>query len=351
MSSFEYNALPGRVVFGAGKFATLADEVTKLGVRNVLVICSSSQGDLAEQAATLLGNKAVGIFARATMHVPVEIANEARNEAQRLKADCCLVIGGGSTIGLGKAIALESSMPVVAIPTTYSGSEMTPIWGLTENKVKRTGRDMRVLPKTVIYDPLLTLSLPAVISATSGINAIAHCVEALYAEYANPVISLMCEEGIRALGQSLPTIVKEPDNVEARSQACYGAWLAGIALGSVGMALHHKLCHTLGGSFNLPHAPVHTVILPHVTRYNEKAAPEAMARIAKALGTDDAAGGLFDLARSVGAKLSLQDLGMKESDLDKAAELATTNAYYNPRPVTLVPVRALLQSAWEGTRP
>jgi alcohol dehydrogenase class IV len=285
------------------------------------------------------------------MHVPVEVARAAREEAERAGADGCVAVGGGSTTGLAKAIALASPLPILAIPTTYAGSEMTPIWGLTEGGVKRTGRDLRVLPRTVIYDPELTLTLPAALSATSGMNAIAHCVEALYSKDANPVISLMSEEGIRALAASLPAIVRQSADLEARSQALYGAWLAGCALGAVGMALHHKLCHTLGGAFNLPHAETHTVILPHAAAYNAPAAPEAMSRVARALGRDAAPQGLYDLAASLGAPSSLRELGMPEEGLDRAADLAVENPYYNPRPVTRGGIRALLENAFHGGPP
>jgi alcohol dehydrogenase class IV len=228
---------------------------------------------------------------------------------------------------------------------------MTPIWGLTEKGRKTTGRDPRVLPKTVLYDPSLTLTMSPMLSATSGMNSIAHCVEALYAEHANPIISMMAEDGIRALGESLPVVVKEPGNLEARSKALYGAWLGGISLGAVGMALHHKLCHTLGGTYNLPHAETHTVVLPHATAYNAPAAPLAMARVARALASGSAAEGLYDLAASLGAPLSLAAIGMKADALDQAAEIAVENPYYNPRPVTKDGIRALLQSAFEGRRP
>jgi len=285
------------------------------------------------------------------MHVPIEIAQQAREEAARLGADCCVAVGGGSTTGLGKAIALTSSLPILAIPTTYAGSEMTPIWGITEGGRKTTGRDPRVLPKTVLYDPTLTVTMPTQLSVTSAINAMAHCVEALYAKDANPIISLLAEDGIRSFAQSLPGIVKNPDDLNSRSKALYAAWLGGVSLGAVGMALHHKLCHTLGGTFNLPHAETHTVLLPHATAYNAPAVPEAMHRINAALGTRGAPQGLFDLAKSLGASLTLKEIGMKESDLDKAAEIAVQNPYYNPRPITKEGIRSLLQSAYEGRRP
>lgn len=351
MLGFVYEALPGRVVFGVGALDRLPDEVTRLGAEKALVLCTPEQTDQAREVADRLAGRAVGVYAKAVMHVPIETAEGARTEARRLGADCCVAVGGGSTIGLGKAIALESALPIIAVPTTYAGSEMTPIWGLTEGGVKRTGRDPRVLPKTVIYDPTLTKSLPAFISGPSGMNAIAHAVEALYAENANPIVSMMAEDSIRALGESLPVVVREPDNMEARAQALYGAWLAGTALGTVGMALHHKLCHTLGGSFNLPHAEVHTVVLPYAAAYNRDATPEAMGRIARALNGRDAPSALYDLSKRIGNKLALKDIGMSESDLDKAAEIATQNPYYNPRPVTKDGIRALLGAAFEGQQP
>jgi len=351
MLDFTYDTLPSRVVFGVGALDRLADEVDRLGAAKVLVLCTPSGRARGENIAGRLGGRVVGIYDKAVMHVPAETAAAAQEEARRLGADCCVAAGGGSTIGLGKAIALDGGLPVIAVPMTYAGSEMTPIWGLTEGGVKRTGRDPRVLPKTVIYDPALTVSLPASVSGPSGINAIAHCVEALYAGDGNPITSLMAEEGIRSLSKGLQIVIETPDDLDARSLALYGAWLAGATLGVVSVGLHHKLCHTLGGSFNLPHAEVHAVILPHAVAYNSVAAPEAMARVARALGAEDAAGGLYDLAVAVGAKVALKDIGMAAGDLDRAADLATQNPYDNPRPVTRDGVRALLQDAFDGVRP
>jgi maleylacetate reductase len=208
-----------------------------------------------------------------------------------------------------------------------------------------------VLPRTVLYDSTLTVTMPAQLTVTSAINAMAHCVEALYSKDANPIISLAAEDAIRAFGESLPAVLKDPADLEARSKALYGAWLGGVSLGAVGMALHHKLCHTLGGSFNLPHAETHTVVLPHAVAYNAESAPEAMSRIARALGVKSAAQGLFDLAKSLGAPVSLESLGLKEADLDRAAEIASQNPYWNPRPVTREGIRALLGDAFEGKRP
>jgi maleylacetate reductase len=351
MNPFVYSALPGRVVFGAGALAKLPEELERLGAKRALVLCTPGRAEDARRLAASLGARAAGVYDKAVMHVPLAVAEDARRVARELGADCCVALGGGSTTGLAKAIALASGLPIVAVPTTYSGSEMTTVYGLTEGGLKRTARDARVLPKTVIYDPGLTLGLPAHTSAASGMNAIAHCVEALYARDANPITSLMAEEGIRALATALPILVRETQDLEARSEALYGAWLAGVALGSTGTALHHKLCHTLGGSFNLPHAETHAIVLPHAARYNRAAAPEAMARVARALGAADAPAGLYDLELKLNLKLRLSDIGMREADLERAARIALENPYPNPRPVQYEGVLALLRAAYEGRRP
>ncbi|MBJ9918119.1 maleylacetate reductase [Burkholderia cenocepacia] len=348
---FLYQARAARVIFGAGSLAHLEREVPALGAQRAIVLCTPEQRDLAERIVERLGARAAGLYDRATMHVPIEIARDAQAFARSRDADCAVAIGGGSTIGLGKAIALESGLPILAIPTTYAGSEMTPIYGLTEGGMKRTGNDARVLPKTVIYDPALTVTLPVELSVTSGRNAIAHAAEGLYANNANPVMSLVAEEGIRALARGLPGVRRDPADLDARGQALYGAWLCGMVLGNVGMALHHKLCHTLGGSFDLPHAPTHTVVLPHALAYNAAHAPDAMQRIARAIGTDDAARGLYALARDNGAPISLKAIGMREADLDRAADLAAANPYWNPRPIERDGLRALLQDAFDGNLP
>ena len=285
------------------------------------------------------------------MHVPVATQSAAIQVVKDADIDGGVAIGGGSTTGLGKAIALKLDFPFIAIPTTYAGSEMTPIWGLTAEGVKQTGRNERIRPRTVIYDPTLTLSLPTQLSGTSGMNAIAHSVEGLYAEDANPIASLMAEESIRALANSLPQLREASQDIDVRAQALYGAWLAGVTLGSVGMALHHKLCHTLGGTFNLPHAETHTIVLPHAAAFNFPAAADAHARVARALGTEDAAQGLYDLAVTLQIPVALKDLGLQEADLDRAAQLATQNPYYNPRPFNQESIRTLLDNAFHGRRP
>jgi maleylacetate reductase len=351
MHNFVFDQPSYRVIFGAGRIAELAAEVQRLGARRALVVSTAAERGLAEDAAGRLGGVAAGIFAEAVMHHPIAVVRAARDRARELDADCYVTIGGGTTTGTGKAIALETGLPVLAIPTTYAGSEMTPIYGLTEAGVKKTGRDRRVLPRTVIYDPELTLSLPPQVSGPSGMNAIAHCVEGLYAHDGNPIASLMAAEGIRALARALPAVVASPRDITARGEALYGAWLAGIVLGSVAMGIHHKLCHTLGGTFSLPHAEVHTVILPHATAYNRDYARDAMQIAAAALSTSDAAQGLYDLAVEIGAPTSLASIGMPEEGLDRAADLAVQNQYPNPRPLEREGIRELLANAYRGLRP
>jgi maleylacetate reductase len=350
-STFVFNSTIPRVVFGPGSMRHLVREIDQLGAKRALVLCTPEQRASAEAVREIIGGRCAGVFDRAVMHVPIETAREARSMAKELGADCAIAIGGGSTTGLGKAIALESALPILAIPTTYAGSEMTPIYGITESGLKKTGRDARVLPKTVIYDPELTLSLPAGLSVTSGINAMAHAAEGLYAQYATPIMSLLAEEGKRALAQGRPRIVADTKDIQARGDALYGTWLCGAVLGNVGMSLHHKLCHTLGGSYNLPHAETHTVVLPHTLAYNATAAPDAMTRIARALGRDDAARGMIELASSLGAPVALKDIGMPESELDRCAEIASRNAYWNPRPVETGAIRSLLEDAFHGRVP
>lgn len=353
-TSFTYQANPTRVVFGFGALAQLPQEIERLGAQRALVLATPEQEHEAKRVAALLGARAAGVFAGAVMHVPIEAARAAREQARRLGADCAVTIGGGSTTGLGKAIALESTLPIVAIPTTYAGSEMTSIYGITEGGAKKTGRDARVRPKTAIYDPELTLSLPWPLTVTSAFNAIAHAVEGLYAHDLNPVVALLAEEGIRASAAALPLLRTDLAQRDARAQLLAGAWLCATVLDAVAMGLHHKLCHTLGGSFKLPHAETHTVVLPHALAFNAAAAPGAMARVAHALGAaraDDAPRSLFELAQRLGAPTSLRALGMPAGGLDRVAELAAANQYPNPRALERDALRALLQRAYDGAPP
>jgi alcohol dehydrogenase class IV len=348
MQRFTYTAAPMRVVFGDGTLAELGAEVARLGLRRAAIIVTPSQAARGGALAAQLGPLAAGVIARAAMHSPVEVTEAALAELHAMRADGIVAVGGGSAIGLGKALALRTDLPQVAVPTTYAGSEMTPILGQSAGGEKQTIRSAKVLPEVVIYDVALTMDLPAALTATSGLNAMAHAVEALYAEDANPVTSLMAEESIRALAASLPVLVDRPGDRDARAEALRGAWLAGACLGAVTVSLHHKLCHVLGGSFGLPHAETHATVLPYAVAYNAPAAPEAMARVARALGTADAVAGLFALADAVGAPRSLAALGLREADLDRAAEIATANPYPNPRPLTRQGIRDLLGAAFAG---
>jgi maleylacetate reductase len=350
--SFIYQSLPMRVRFGAGSLAALPDEVAVLGLTHVLVLCSPEQEQTGKDVAAALGEASVGVLPEARMHGPVEVADRARAVAAELGADGCVAVGGGSSVGLGKAIALKHALPVIAVPTTYAGSEMTPIWGMTEAGEKRTGRDLRVLPVSVLYDPELTVTLPTGLSVASGMNAIAHAVEGLYAPDGNPIVSLMAEEGVGALAAGLPGVVADGSDLDARGEALYGAWLCGAVLGATTMSLHHKLCHTLGGTLDLPHAQTHTVVLPHALAYNQPAAPKAVAALSRALGgAPDPARELWELARRLRAPRSLAELGMAEADILRIADLAVANPYANPRPVTRDGVEALLRAAWAGKPP
>jgi maleylacetate reductase len=351
MEPFVYNGVPVRVVFGAKAAVQLVDEVRRLEASRVFVLTTAGRRRDGEALAAPLGSNFAGLFAAAAMHTPVAVTEAALAEVKRVGADCLVAFGGGSTIGLAKAIALRTDLPQIAIPTTYAGSEMTDILGETRGGRKTTQRTRKVQPEVVIYDVDLTMSLPAKLSGTSGINAIAHAVEALYAQDTNPIVGVLAEQSIAALGKALPRISAHPLDRAARSDAQYGAFLAGACLSSVGMALHHKLCHTLGGLFDLPHAETHAVILPHALAYNAPAVPEAVAKVAQALGVDDAPQGIFDLGRQVGAPCSLRELGMPAHGIDEATELALANPYWNPRPLDREGVRDLIARAWAGEGP
>ena len=350
VAPFRYTASAAEIIFGSGSLSRLAEAVAGQGGKRALILSTRHQKQEAERIAASLGPLAAGLFHEAAMHTPVDVTERAMARYNQAGADCVVAIGGGSTIGLGKAIAYRNDAPQIVVATTYAGSEVTPILGQTENGQKTTVRGAGILPEVVIYDPELTLSLPVEISVSSGLNAMAHAVEGLYAEDRNPISSMMAIEGLRALKHALPQIVQAPRDIEARSEALYGSWLCGTVLGTVGMALHHKLCHTLGGSFGLPHAETHAVVLPHSADYNAAAATDALRPAAELFG-GSLGRGLYDFAASIGAPLALRDLGMKEADLDRAAEIAARNPYWNPRPIEGKAIRALLQSAWEGARP
>lgn len=354
MFPFHYQNLPLNVYFGKGRIRELRGILQENGYRRVLVMTTPDQQPAGERLAAELGDLAAGVYPHAVMHVPTEVAQAAVAYVREQQIDCCVALGGGSTIGLAKAVALETATPIAAVPTTYAGSEMTAVYGLTENGRKTTGKDLRVLPKVVVYDPDLTLTLPAGISAASGINAMAHAVEALYAENKNPIISMMASESVRALSRSLPAIVQNPQDEDARAQAFYGAWLAGMCLGAVGMAVHHKICHTLGGTFNLPHAQAHAIVLPYSVHYNRNADDEAMNRLAEALGIDDPQDcgmALYRLNQSLGIPMALTEIGLPEHGAQEVAQIVCDSPYYNPRPYVYEELYDLLNKAHHGLPP
>lgn len=350
---FTYEPLSNRVVFGVGRRNDLPTEVAKLGATRALLLSTPFQAELVQAMGDLLGDRCATIHTGAEQHVPYHTIEAAMEVVTAHDIDILIALGGGSTIGLAKGIALENGLPIIAVPTTYSGSEMTHIWGISRDGYKTTGRDPVVKPKTVIYDPELIVTLPADLSLTSGINAMAHAVEALYAEDANPISSMMAEESIRMLARSLPLVKQNPADIDARTESLYGAWLAANVLDTVGIALHHKLSHTVGGSFNMPHSETHTVILPYATAYNSSHTPDAMAAVARALDcpVEDVPGAIQDISRHNGGPVSLKEIGFAYDDLDKAADHALRNPYYNPRPVERDAIRALLERAYHGERP
>lgn len=349
--TFDYVGNPARIIFGNGSLARVGEMIRDLGCKRALVLSTPFQSDDAQALADQLGELCVGTYTNATMHTPVNVTDEAMAVMAQTDADCTVALGGGSTTGLGKAIAYRTDFPQIVIPTTYAGSEVTPILGQTENELKTTIKDPKILPEVVIYDPSLTVGLPLGMTTTSAFNAVAHAVEALYARDRNPITSLMAGEGIKAILRALPVLRDKPDDLDARSDALYGAWLCGSVLGQVGMALHHKLCHILGGTFDLPHAETHAVILPHVIAYNAAEVPELLAPVAEALGVEKPGLGLFEYAKSINAPTTLKELGMPEDGIDKAVELVFANAYWNPRELDRELIRRLLEKAYHGIPP
>ncbi|HWD79011.1 MAG TPA: maleylacetate reductase [Kribbella sp.] len=362
--SFVHTFWPGRVVFGAGALERVTDEVAALGVRRVLVIATNSARDAADLVELQLGDRFAGRIDGVAQHVPTEVADDARTKARDAGADGIVAIGGGSAVGLAKAVALrfepageQRDLAVVAVPTTYAGSEMTPVWGETAGGSKTTGVDSRVLPRVVVYDPVLTQHLPVKVTAASVANAIAHCVEAIWTPKADPITETIAVEGLRALSNGLREVLAAPQDLEARGKLLYGACLAGSALATAGTGLHHKLCHLLGGTYGLPHAETHAAVLPQVARVNAPAVPESAARLAAALAgsdvaeTEDAglATQLFDLFQGAGVAVGLREFGLTEAQVDEAA--AGFSVAGNPVAVGREEVREILRRALDGVRP
>lgn len=351
MIEFHHRALPWNVVFGPGKLATLPAELDALGYKRALVLSTPNQRSAAQRLTDMLGSRAVGVFAEAAMHVPADTAVAASATATEFGADCTVAIGGGSTTGLGKALAVKHGLPLIAIPTSYAGSEMTNIWGITADGRKSTARDAAALPKLALYDPELTLSLPPKFAGASGLNAMAQAVANIIVKRPNPFIEPMALQAVASLSQGLPLIIAKPDDIDARSQTLLGACLAGASIGLGATGLHHRICHTLGGTFNTPHAETHAIVLPHSVAFNARAAADGSAKLARALGVQDAALGLFELAKGLGVPTALSEIGVNQADLDTVAELATEKPVNNAGPVTHENVRALLDNAFHGSPP
>ncbi len=349
--NFTVNPLRSRIVFGAGTAAQLPEEIAALGAKRAMIVCTTGAAGRVQPLAASLGEVCTGIFDGVETHVPLAVVEAAVDKFRALDADCLITFGGGSSVDTGKAIAVETGRPAIAIPTTYSGAEMTPNYGIVIAGEKKRHQDQRAQARTIIYDAALTTGLSPHMTATSGMNGLAHCVEALYPPQPNPVAALLAEEAARALAEGLPGCIADADDLDARGGALYGAYLAGTVVSLVGIALHHRTCHVLGGTYGLAHGDANSVILPQVTAFNAPAAPQAMAALARALGTDDPAAAIFDLGQSIGAPSDLKSIGMREGDLDAAAKQAIEFTAYNPRPLEFGPVREMLQNAYEGKRP
>jgi maleylacetate reductase len=351
MKHFVHEVRSTRIVFGSGTVSQVRAEVERVGGNRVLLLASKRLDDVARRVGDSLGPLLAARFDGAVMHTPVEVTDRALDVLLSNSADCVVAIGGGSTTGLSKALAARTNVPQVIVPTTYSGSEVTSVLGETKEGRKVTRSAPEIRPETVVYDVDLTLDLPVSLSVTSGINALAHAVEALYSPQAEPITDVIAVDAVARIARGLRGLVSSPSDEDVRADLLTGAWLAGTCLGAVGMGLHHKLCHTLGGSFGLPHAETHTVVLPHAMAYNAPFSSSAMSRVAGALGVADAPAGVFDLVASVGGPTSLRSLGFPLEDLPLAVELATARNYPNPREVTSEGVAVLLADAWHGRRP
>ncbi|MFI1358700.1 maleylacetate reductase [Streptomyces sp. NPDC020898] len=347
-----YESWGQRVVFGSGTVrADVAAAVAGLGASRVLVIAADGERALAEDICKDL--PVVAVFGGVRPHVPADVAQAVRAAAHEHAADLLLSVGGGSTTGTAKAAALTTGLPILAVPTTYAGSEATPVWGLTEDGHKRTGVDPKVLPKVVVYDATLMLSLPTRLSVTSGLNALAHCVDAWWAPRHNPISSALAVEGVRSLASALPRIVADGQDVVARREILFGTYLGAVAFAGAGSGLHHKVCHVLGGAYDLEHAALHSVVLPHVVGLNLAAAPDAARLLGAALDErTDPFGALLALYAQLEPPYSLRELGLPEEQLDRAADLVMAQVPdSNPRRVTRDEMRELLGRAYRGDTP
>jgi maleylacetate reductase len=347
--AFDHTTHGQRVLFGTGvAVANTVQVVESLGAKRVLLI-----GDRFAMALCDAIAERTPVVARVheiVQHVPIGSAMTTVALARERGADAVIAIGGGSSTGLAKIVARDAGLPIVAVPTTFAGSEATSVWGITEAGRKTTGVDVKVLPKAVVYDASLMASLPGRLAVSSGLNALAHAVDGFWGPRNDPINKAMGAEGLRALFPGLRAVHADPDDIGAREQTLYGAYLAAVAFDSAGSGMHHKICHTLGGSYNMPHAETHSVVIGYVTAFNAPYATDAADRIIAANGDGrTAAAGIHALCQELGAPMSLKELGFQEEDIPEAADIILAAIPpSNPRPVTRAALEALLCAAWAG---
>ena len=347
--NFTYHSDPVRIRFGAGSAAALAAEADFHEINRIVVLCSKSRADLALRLTAGLGARRLAVCDASEPNMPRAAFERVLAELKRHDADGFVVIGGGSPIGLAKAAAATTKLPYLAVVTTYSGSEMAARWriGIADNRISGEGR--AALPATAIYDPELTLDLPARMSAASGMNAIAHAVESLYGIDTNPVVQAMAEEAIRRIGAALPRVVQNPRDLAARTEVLYGAWLAANFRAEVG--LEHAIAQRVRQWFDLDHAHTHAIATPYAIGFNADAAPDAMARISRALGAADAARGLYDLNVRLGLPTGLKGLGLREQDIGRAVEVVAAVKIDHPKPVSKADLTNIIAQAYAGEPP
>jgi len=346
---FEHRSFARRVVFRPGAFEAVPEEIEALGARRPLVLASGSQAERGAGLVARLGPEAF-LLDEVREHVPLELAERARELARERGAGVVVSIGGGSATGLAKAIALTVGIPILAVPTTYAGSELTPLYGITSGGEKRTGRDSRVVPRVVVYDPLLTLSMPPRVTGASGLNALAHAVGALFTPGASPVDRPLAREAVVTLWRGIPAAHDRPGDLEARSTLLLGAVLAGMSLAAAGGSYHHTVCHVLGGAYDLPHALTHALVLPRSIALAARLEPAAHAELGRLLGTGSPARAVHRLATAVTAPSRLADAGLPLERTDDAA--ARVLAAFPPRyGVDADDVRALVEGAVTGAEP
>ena len=349
--NFAVDLQPAHVRFGVGARSLVAEECDRLGIKRAMLVCTPAGAARYRAVAEALGPRLAATFAEAEPHCPEPVVERSRALWRSAGADGVVTIGGGSTIALGKNLTVEEGAKFVCIPTTYSGSEMTDIYGRKVGNEKRTARSVECRAHTVIYDPELTLGLPRHETVTTGMNSLAHAVEALYPQTANPVAFVLAQEALRAHRDGLPGAADNPTDITARSRALYAAFLGGLLIGMTGIALHHKLCHVLGGLFDLPHGETNSVVLSHVVAYNAAAAPDAARVIAEVFDDPDPARAIHTFARRIGAPTSLREIGMPEEGIEAAVSATLARPGWNPRTPEAAGLRALLRAAWEGRPP